>query len=371
MALASATDAGEATARLQAEAWLAWLIAASLAVFLTDNPLYLATTCLIGLVVYASLPGGRRRRAYGLVVKIGLFFALLSIPFNVLTGSSGATSLMELPRLAFPGWLGGVTLGGNVTAEALLYAASRALRLVALLLFATAFNVGVDHYRLLRLVPAALRQLGVVITVSVLLLPQAFVQARAVSEAQRLRGRRVRGIRNAGAFVVPVLAGALERSIQRAESLDARGFGGRLDAEENDGVRVRLLTLVSIALAACGAVTYFYYRQSPMPALLVIAAGIVVALFILRARGKKAAVKRYSEEPLERSSALVIACSAASVALLLAMRLFQIGGISYFPYPAATVPAFHPLALMAVLLLLAPALCPAAPGRERAEDADD
>jgi energy-coupling factor transporter transmembrane protein EcfT len=86
----SSSRAATGEPALQAEAWLAWLLAASIAVFLTSNPFYLATACLVGLVVYESLPRGRRRRAYGLVVKIGLFFALLSIPFNVLTGSSGA-----------------------------------------------------------------------------------------------------------------------------------------------------------------------------------------------------------------------------------------------------------------------------------------
>jgi energy-coupling factor transport system permease protein len=255
-----ASRARTAQARLQAEAWSAWLVAASVAVFLTSNPFYLATAALVGLVVYASLPSGRRRRAYGLIVKIGLFFALLSIPFNVLTGSSGSTALLELPRLTFPNWLGGVTFGGQTTVESLVYAVSRALRLVALLLFATAFNVGVDHYRLLRLVPRALRQLGVVVTVSVLLLPQAFAQGRAVADAQRLRGRRMRGIRDAGAFVVPVLAGALERSIQRAESLDARGFGSMPSAQIT-GRRTALLTSASIGLTACGAFLYVWRRQ--------------------------------------------------------------------------------------------------------------
>src|SRR4030042_1431365 len=85
----------------------AWLAAASIAVFLTSNPLYLATACLVGLTVYASIPGNARQRVYGLIIKVGLFFALLSIPFNLLTGSAGPTVLFELPRLTFPGWLGG------------------------------------------------------------------------------------------------------------------------------------------------------------------------------------------------------------------------------------------------------------------------
>ncbi len=339
-------------ASLQAEAWSAWLLAASISVFLTSNPLYLATACLVGLVVYASMPARRQRGAYGFILKIGLLFALLSVPFNVLTGSSGSTTLVELPRLTFPGWLGGVTFGGNATLESLLYASSRALRLMALLLFATAFNVGVDHYRLLRLTPRALRQLGVVVTVAVLLLPQSFAQGRAVSQAQRLRGRRLRGVRNVGAFVVPVLAGALERSIQRAESLDARGFGG---GRFEMGHGTRLFSIASIGLLAAGASAYAYDRSWALPAFATVAASAVLALLALKARGRGFEATRYSQERLEATSLLVVGCAAASLLLLAAMRVVGGGGIDYYPYPAASMPQYSPLVATTLLLLLAPA----------------
>ncbi len=358
----SAWKAETGEGALQAEAWLAWLLAASVAVFLTSNPFYLATACLAGLVVYESLPSGSRRRAYGLIVKIGLFFALLSIPFNVLTGSSGSTALVELPRLSFPGWLGGVTLGGEVTAEATLYAAGRALRLVALLLFATAFNVGVDHYRLLRLVPSALKQLGVVVTVAVLLLPQAFAQARAVAEAQRLRGRSVRGVRDASAFVVPVLAGALERSIQRAESLDARGFGSK-PWDAPTGFWTKAFIAIAAALAGASICAYLLYRDSPLPSLSIVAGAVVAALLVVRARGGQIETTRYSREPLTHPSTVVIGCSLLSLALLVVMRVLATGGVAYYPYPTAIMPDLHPLAVVAVLLLLAPALSLAATNR--------
>ena len=351
----SASKAETGENGLQAEAWLAWLLAASVAVFLTSNPFFLAIACLAGLVVYESLPNGSRRRAYGLIVKIGLFFALLSIPFNVLTGSSGSTALVELPRLAFPGWLGGVTLGGEITAEATLYAAGRALRLVALLLFATAFNVGVDHYRLLRLAPSALKQLGVVVTVAVLLLPQAFAQGRAVAEAQRLRGRRARGLRDASAFVVPVLAGALERSVQRAESLDARGFGSK-STDGATGRATKALVAASVGLAAAATCVYLCYRDSPLPALSLITGAGIAALLATKTRGNGVESTRYLRDPLTRSSIVVIACSVLSLALLFGWRIAGIGGVAYYPYPTATVPELHPLPVLAVLLLLAPAL---------------
>jgi energy-coupling factor transport system permease protein len=355
-------------APLQAEAWSAWLLAASVGVFLTANPLYLATACLVGLVVYASLPARRRRGAYGFIVKIGLFFAVLSVPFNVLTGSSGATTLVELPRLTFPTWLGGVTFGGDATLEALLYASSRALRLVALLLFATAFNVGVDHYRLLRLVPRALRQLGVIVTVAVLLLPQAFAQARAVAEAQRLRGRRLRGLRDAGAFVVPVLAGALERSIQRAESLDARGFGG---GPAKIGRTVRLPATVSVALLAGGVSAYAYDRHFALAAFVAVAASALAAMLALKARGRGVEATRYSHERLETPSALVAGLAVLSILLLAALRVLGAGDIDYFPYPAASLPEFSPAVVLALLLLLAPAFCAGARSGDGSGGRDD
>ncbi len=340
-----------ARSTLQAEAWLTWLVAASVAVFVTSNPFYLATACLTGLVVYESLPGGGRRRAYGLIVKIGLFFALLSIPFNVLTGSSGATGLVDLPRLSFPGWLGGVTLGGRITAEATLYATSRALRLVALLMFAAAFNVGVDHYRLLRRAPAALRQVGVVATVAVLLLPQALVQGRAIIEAQRLRGRRMRSLRDSSAFVVPVLAGALERSIQRAETLEARGFGST-SLDYATGVWTKALVLAAVGLAAAGVGLYLY--EGALSALALIAAAAVAVILALHLRGDGVDTTRYAHDPLSHASILVLGSSLVSLALLLVMRAGSVGDVAYYPYPVATMPELHPLAVVAFLLLLAP-----------------
>jgi len=354
-----------------AGAWLAWLAAASIAVFLTSNPLYLATACLVGLTVYASIPGNARQRVYGLIIKVGIFFALLSIPFNLLTGSAGPTVLFELPRLTFPGWLGGVTLGGAATAESLLYAIDRALRLVALLLFAAAFNVGIDHYRLLRLMPSALKQMGVVITVSVLLIPQAIGQARAVMEAQRLRGRAVRGLRSLAGLTVPVLAGALERSLQRAESLDARGFGSLDPSARGRNRWAVLLSVGGLGLAAGGAFAYFYYGGMPLTAGAAMASGFALAAFAVRAQGEGAGGSRYSQESWTGRDGFVVGCALLSTALLILLRLLDTGDATYIPYPSVTAPAFHPLGALAFLLLLAPALASAARNGGKREDEDD
>jgi hypothetical protein len=79
---------------------------------------------LVALTVYASLPPNSKQRAYGFIIGVGVFFALLSIPFNLLTGSSGETDLFTLPSLSFPDWLGGVVL--LVSPPTALFAAERA-----------------------------------------------------------------------------------------------------------------------------------------------------------------------------------------------------------------------------------------------------
>ncbi len=368
---ASREQSAQEAAGPQARAWLAWLAAASIAVFLTSNPLYLATACLVGLAVYASVPSSARRRAYGLIIRVGLFFALLSIPFNVLTGSAGATVLFEIPRLTFPGWLGGVTLGGEATAESLTYAAGRALRLMALLLFIAAFNVGVDHYRLLRLMPPALKQMGVVMTVSVLLIPQALGQARAMAEAQRLRGRRLRGLRSLAGLTVPLLAGALERSIERAESLDARGFGSLAPSGKRTSRWVALLSVGGLGLVACGAFGCFYYDGSPLPAIAVMAAGVVSIAFAVHAQGRGLDSSRYSQESWTWPDGWVVGCSLLSMALLIGLRALGTGDATYIPYPSLTAPAFHPLGALAFLLLLAPVLATIALNGKGRENEDD
>lgn len=337
----------------RADVWLAWLLAASISVFLTSNPLYLATACLGALMVCASLPQRSQRPFYGLAVKVVLFFALLSIPFNLLTGGSGPTLLFELPSLTFPEWFGGVTLGGAVTLESLLSAVERALRLVALLLFATAFNLAVDHYRLLRLLPPGLRQLGIVLTVAVLLLPQLVRQSKAAVEAQRLRGRRAMGLRSVAALAVPVLGASLERSVQRAESLDARGFGRTPATSSARRLAKGAASVTGAAFLGIGSFVYFYY-SAPAIATVLLLGGTALVAAAFWSGGDESSF--YVKERWNGVDLAIVGSAVLAPLTLLALRVLGAAGVAYAPFPEASSPAYHPLAVLAFMLLPAPAL---------------
>ncbi len=174
----------------------------------------------------------------------------------------------------------------------------------------------------------------------------------------------MRGIRDASAFVVPTLAGALERSIQRAESLDARGFGsGPAEA----GRTSRLPAVVSVALLAGGVSAYAYDRHYALPAFVAVAASAMAAILALKTRGRRIEATRYSQERLTMPSTLVAGCALLSVLLLAALRVLGVADIDYFPYPTATLPQFSPAVVLAILLLLAPAFRATASSRDASE----
>jgi len=332
-------------------------MAASVTAFLTSNPLYLSLGLLSAAVVFVAVPDSPKKRMMWPVVLIGLFFSILSIPFNVLTGSSGPTELASIPELHFPRWFGGVTFGGPITGEALVTATLRALTISTLVVAAAAFNAAVDHYRLVRLAPRSLAHAMLVVTIAILVVPQAIQHGRRVAEARRLRGWEGQGLRALPVLLLPVLEGGLERSIQRAESLEARGFG--CGVSKGDW-RLSLAGMMGIGLCVWGAFAQFYYGGGFAPgpgsapfALLLSGVGLV-ALAVVRIGGVKA--ERLHSERASWRDASVIAAAALSVLLVLALRAADAGDLSYMAYPELMAPAFHPMGAVAFLLVLAPAL---------------
>ncbi|MGD0765545.1 MAG: hypothetical protein ABR978_04495, partial [Dehalococcoidia bacterium] len=119
--------------------------------------------------------------------------------------------------------------------------------------------------------------------------------------------------------------------------------------------RLSLLAISSACLAALGGFGYFYYDGTPLFAVAALAAGIAAAALVVRAQGNGLAASRYSRELLTRPAVVVAVCSLSSLALFVGLRVLNAGDVNYFPFPAIAAPAFHPLAVLAVLLLLSPA----------------
>ena len=208
-------------------AWWLWAVGLGVAATRTTNPvLLLLVAGVAGYVVAARRGDAPWSRAYTAFLKLGLLVLAIRMAIQVVFGQPlPGHVLFTLPSVPAPRWLAGIRLGGPVTAEAVVAQVYDGLRLGVLLACIGAANALASPYRLLRVLPGALYEAGVAVTVALSFAPQALVSAQAVREARRLRGRAVRGPAGLKGVVVPVLEGALARSVALAASMDARGYG--------------------------------------------------------------------------------------------------------------------------------------------------
>jgi energy-coupling factor transport system permease protein len=289
-------------------------------------------------------------------VRAGALICLGYIIFGVVTvgGARGQTTLLSLPALRLPGWLGGVVLGGPITAESLAWGATRGLGIWTLMVLFGAFNVLVEHHRLLRLTPRSLFHAGLAVTIAIAFVPALLRAFAEITQAQRARGHRFGGPRSWLPLVAPLLAGSLEKSIQIAEALDARGYGR---ARATRGHWPQAALALCAPLLAAAAFLWLYYGYTAIVAAGALgAAGLLSAALALRSLSALAPRSVYRRERWRRRDTLATLASIAAVASLAAVRLSGQGDLVYYPFPRITAPGFSLGAGLAVLLLAAPAL---------------
>ncbi len=340
--------------------WLLWLVAAGLGALLTRNPLYLVLVVLAARAVDAAVAGRAaaaepagdlRRHGWSYFVRAGLVLAAFSAVFNGLGAHLGATVLFRLPA-SWP------IVGGPLTLEGFAYGALAGFAILAVLLVAATFNTSADTYALLRAIPPFLAQVGLVTAIALAYVPQTVVRLREIYEAQQLRGHRFRGLRSLLPLVVPLLAAGLERALQLAEAMEARGFARRRPAEGTGarGGDVRLLLVLGTGGIAVGAFGLLYYRDAPGWGVAGLVLGLAAIALALRRLAGLTHQTRYRRQIWRPRDTVVSAALLVSLALTAGTAIARPGWWLYVPYPALAWPAFEPLIGLALLLLAAPAL---------------
>lgn len=332
------------TGAINAVAWALWFAGVTVVPLTSRNPLYLALNLLVVLAVFFSLPrGSGQASAWRLFAYIGSGVATLSIGFNVLTVHVGDRVFARLPE-ALP------IVGGPLTINALAYGIISASAIATVLFAAATFNSAVRHADLVRILPGSLARFGVAAGIALLFVPQTIAAGRDIYDAQRARGHHFRGLRDARAFVVPLLSTGLERALLLSEALETRGFGASaVVVQPRRGQS--MLTLgaaagIVMALVALGAGSY---------GLGVICLGASVVLALSRSSGQSQRTRLKTTEWNLGSVVVASAASAALVVLLLGRTVTDLK-LAYDTFPRMDDPAFSPAAGAAILLLVLPAL---------------
>ncbi|MBD0348505.1 MAG: hypothetical protein ICV59_05070 [Thermoleophilia bacterium] len=197
---------------MSATAGLAALAALAAAALAAERHLTVAVLALLLLAVCARAP---RWPVYVAGALIPAGFLLLVSP---VVGNVGYDELWQGPRVPVLGEL-------DVTSEELELAALQALRLAAVGLAFAAYAVLLDHDRLVQAARFARRSV-LAVALATRLVPTLERDARGYAEALRGRGVYVDGVRGRATLLAPLAAGALERALNLAEAMEARGYGG-------------------------------------------------------------------------------------------------------------------------------------------------
>ena len=115
--------------------------------------------------------------------------------------------------------------------------------------------------------------------------------------ARRLRGHSTRGLRSIARLAVPVMAGALDRSLDLAASMESRGYGRavhRTDASRRGASAMTLVGLLGILVGLYGLLDA---STPPLLGLPLVLAGAVLAGLALLVGARRETRSRYRRDP--------------------------------------------------------------------------
>ncbi|MFC8091142.1 energy-coupling factor transporter transmembrane component T [Streptomyces sp. NPDC127178] len=307
-------------AQLHPGAWWLWALSLGTAATRTTNPLLLTLLIATSAYVVATCrPNTPWARSYSAFVKLALAVLLIRLFFAVALGSPipGTHVVVTLPEVPLPDWAQGIRLGGRVTAEALVFALYDGLKLATLLICVGAANALANPTRLLKSLPGALYEMGVAVVVALTFAPNLIADVQRLRAARRLRGRPDRGIRGLLHVGLPVLEGALERSVALAAAMDARGYGRTAQVPAPVRRTTTALTLGGL-LGVCAGTYGLLTAQGATYGLPVLLAGLAAALAGLWLGGRRTPRTRYRPDRWDVRAWLVTG-SGAAVAVLLTL----------------------------------------------------
>ena len=349
---------------LHPAAWWLWAACLAGAATRTTNPLLLSLLAAVAaFVVAARRTTAPWSRSLVVFFRLGLFVIVIRVVLQVVFGNRlPGHVLFTLPSVPLPSWAAGVSIGGPVTAEAVLQAAVDGMRLAVVLVCFGAANSLASPYRLLRCLPAILYEAGVAVTVSLAFAPEVVMAIASVRDARRLRGRPTRGIAGLRGMAIPVLESALDRSLQLASSMDARGYGRRVQVARSSRRMASSSTAVGLLLVVAGVYGVLDSGSLPVGGVPFLALGALLVGTGMAVGGRRTNRTRYRPDVWLTAEWLVAVSGMVVVGCFVAATVLHIPGMQLRVSPLG-FPTLPLLPTLGILVGLVPAVAAPAPPR--------
>lgn len=186
-----------------------------------SHPVYLLGLFMaVGLVIIAA----GHFREWEVYLKFTVFMIVIIIIVNVIFVHVGETVILAGPRVPVLGEI-------RITLEALAFGAGMGVRLLVIISAFCLYTYAVHPDKVLKLFSKWGNKSVIIITLATRLFPLMVADYSRIIEVQRCRGlkldtgRRWERVKNLLPVVSVLLISCLERSMQLAESMHARGYG--------------------------------------------------------------------------------------------------------------------------------------------------
>lgn len=188
-----------------------------------------------------------------------------------------------------------------------------------------------------------------------------------VRDARRLRGRPTRGIAGLRGMAIPVLESALDRSLQLASSMDARGYGRRVSVTRANRRMAGGSTATGLLLVVAGVYGVLDSGSLPAGGVPFLAVGALLVGVGLAVGGRRTNRTRYRPDPWAAPEWIVAASGAVVVTSLVAATMLGVRGLQLQVYPLSfpTLPLLPAVGILAGLVPAVAAPAPERPGRSR------
>lgn len=203
---------------------MVWVGAITLVSLFFQHPLYLA---VFFLATVPAVLAARIWRPWAVAMLLGGFVGANLVFINAVLIHQGSTVLVEatyeIPTLGTP----------RITLEAIFYGLMMTLRILIVVSAFTVFNFTIHPDDQLRaFIQLKLPHKSVLVTsMGTRFAPLLFEDLVRLGDAQRARGLEIdrgnlfRRIRKRSSLIIPLLANALDRTVQMAEAMESRAFG--------------------------------------------------------------------------------------------------------------------------------------------------
>lgn len=296
-------------------AWWTWGLSAATLAILSNNPLdHMTIFIAVFLVLFALRSNGSWVNSIAILFRLTLFIIGFRIFIEVIFGVHfGGAVLITLPQFQLPNLLGGLTIGGVVGLSGITSAFFNGFQLATVVVAASAAAVLVPPNLLLKSMPSAIYEAGLVTVIALGFLPALSSDAKRMKTATALRGKPVKGIWSHLKMLIPLIDSSLNRAVSLANAMESRGFGKTKKSKVNPA----LIGLVLIAGMFILSISVINLLRQPMNEItsVMFFVSLILILFAVFQSGKLKIRTKYQSQIFGLPEYLI--ATSAILALLL------------------------------------------------------